>query len=379
MCGGDVCVTAQSICDPYDAVAGATFTLYTPGTSTVLGSAVTDAAGHACISASGGSFDLTVAKSGFDVYVATGVTGSTSIVMQPEGTGGSVITVLGCGGVALPGASVVFKGPSPSTTVVATLVSDSAGEVHFVPLMPGTYSFTASMARFVSQTSTIITYDPCSIPTTKDIFMTAATGFTCCKPATPSGMTASPTPTSTTLYITTAGGTDAFTLDTSICGQTMTLTKSMAYVSDSGPVDGGTCGTPPYTSTYQVPPTIGFAPAEVGYSFLMDSGGTPTLNEGLHEYRGAGNPGAGFTYGGGCNPELDDKAIMWRLPDGTIPGNTIFRYADSAVVNSLSPLSITFTIPDDTGYGPTSYDPATGEMGILINGAPYSTTVTISE
>lgn len=379
-CGGDVCVTAQSICDPYPAVDGATFTLYAHGTSTVLGTATTDAAGHACITASG-SFDLTVSKSGFDLYAATGVAGSTSVVMQPSGTGGSVITVYGCGGFVLPGASLVFQGPSPSTDVVATLTSDSAGEVHFVPAVPGSYSFTASMARFDSQASVIIAYDPCSVPTTKDIILLAAAGYVCCKPPTPPGMSDSPIPTSTTLYITTAGGTDSFTLDAATCGQTITLTKNMSDVGPSGPIDGGTCGTPPYTSTYQVPPTISTSAAEVGYSFKMNDGGAPSLSEGLREFRGPGSPGVGFSYGGGCTG-LDDKLAMWRLPNGTITGNTIFRDATSFVINSLSPLSITFTIPAEPGdgYGPIDQDPYTGDTGgHEINGQPYSTSVTISE
>lgn len=362
-CTAQICVDVLEVCSPYDPVVGATVTLYLPGTLTVAGTGTTDVAGHVCITVASGLYDVVVTASGYTPSTTDGVsTGTTlSISLALTGSGGIVLTVRGCNFLGLPGAVVTFKGPNPSTTTVAVLTTDSAGKVHFVPAVGGTYAHTIthSSGRFTGGSGDVLVNGPCAVARTGIVSMGIGAAYLCC--GTKLGGVASPFPMSKTLNITTAGGTD--TLSVSVCSGSICLNKVM---SDVGPNSTSTlsCPPPPTPNNRTVPPAIGSAAAFVSYGFnLWDVAfSAPTLSETIAEHGSLNYPS------GGCSGPVD-VSRNWRIPGtGCVGGTT--RSATTATVNSLAPtLSITFTIPAGTGFGP----PATG------TGNPFSTTVVIAE
>lgn len=84
------------------------------------------------------------------------------------------ITVSGCNGLGLPGATVVATPTGGGTPFTGT--TDSAGHVQFIDVPLGTYDVEVSRSRFVTQTFTGVTFD-CS----HDINLSVgpATGYHC--------------------------------------------------------------------------------------------------------------------------------------------------------------------------------------------------------
>lgn len=110
------------------------------------------------------------------------------------------ITVTGCGGLALQGASVRLTGPNSYDT---TLTTDSLGQATFTVTDNGSYSYTASKSRFNNGTGSV-TVAACNSPTAS-VALSAATGYVCCSKC--------PDPLLPTLYGSFSGGTVTLSWD----------------------------------------------------------------------------------------------------------------------------------------------------------------------
>lgn len=103
------------------------------------------------------------------------------------------ITVGGCGGLALSGASVHLTGPNGFDSTVST---NSSGVATFSVTDNGSYSYTVSKSRFNNGTGSV-TVTACNSPSAS-VSLSAASGYVCCSKC--------PDPIASTLYGSFSGG-----------------------------------------------------------------------------------------------------------------------------------------------------------------------------
>ncbi len=161
-----------------------------------------------------GTYTLKWSKSGYvggskSVTVAS-CPGTTNVTVYDSPVASALsVAVQGCNGLPLPGATL-----SIDSTYVIT---DSSGNAYFPMPPPGTYSWSISAPRFVTQTGSITITAGCSAALPSPITLSAAAGYTCCGGF--AVIAACPTPVSTTLYFTCAVGSLTLTFcDCSISG-----------------------------------------------------------------------------------------------------------------------------------------------------------------
>ena len=146
--GGTACQVATTVTTCAGAaVAGATVTVTQSGTT--IGTDTTDSSGNACVTVPAtGTFNVAVAKTGYagsnqDVSVTCPTTVPVSLTANASGSG-SRWSAVGCNSIALPGATLAINGGNYTT--------DSSGNTPYIALPNGTYTWTLSKSRFVTQT-----------------------------------------------------------------------------------------------------------------------------------------------------------------------------------------------------------------------------------
>lgn len=153
-------------------ISGASVTIQSSGTT--VGSCTTAASGCCTINLlATGSYTLIVSATG---YVASTTTitatcdGTYTVTLCP--TGGCVtFHVSGCGGVAVPGATVAVAGQTGTT--------DSTGNCCVPIATAGTYSYTVSMTRYQDGTGSVTVSGSCAAPPTINVSLLPASGYYC--------------------------------------------------------------------------------------------------------------------------------------------------------------------------------------------------------
>ena len=172
LCGVTVCVTG---CPAGTPLAGAVVTVRSGGY--LVGTCVT-AAGGCCSMPipAAGSYEVAVTAPGYQPYdgiKSLACDSTATIALQASYAPPTVtLTVYGCCGLALPGADVVLSDGQGGTT-------DSSGQVSFYIGAGGTYTYTASKARFAAGTGSFTTA-PCQTSTTAvSVNLSPASGYAC--------------------------------------------------------------------------------------------------------------------------------------------------------------------------------------------------------
>jgi hypothetical protein len=365
-CGCKVCLDLTSICSLHTPVSAVDVTFYKAGTSTVVGTGTSDASGHVCSpDLPSGLYDAKVVKTGYETETVKDLAcGNHGWYMKPTNYGAN-FTITGCNSQRLPGATVTLTGPA---TLVKT--TDSLGQARFTPEVPGSYTYSVAKAKFDTITGTVTISSTCGGAATVNRALSPASGYRCCSVRMKTSDVPSPEPIPTTLVISSAGGTDSFPFAAATCFKANCYVYPMSDVGASVTPDRRDCPPPPVGNYVEIPPSIGVRNSPVTYTLDLTQV-PPTLTEALREYSGAS--GAGLAYpAAGCG--VSDTRIRWRQPLTCADAASAVRYATSVTLNSLSPLSLTFTFPPGGTYGPVTLASGDG-----VPGRPFSTTVTIGE
>jgi len=175
----------------------------------------------------------------------------------PATCGTITVTVTGCGGLVLPGATVTLTlGGSPA----GSGTTNGSGQVVFTSLVAGTYTVAASKTRF-NTNSTTTTINCATTPSRSvSLNLSPATGYVCC--------TGCPDPYPSTLYLTSSLGSVTLTWAPGYWTGTAVRTIPDAALCHRDPfpigcVDDGV-GSADVTLTYEVT-----CPASVGGSFTI--------------------------------------------------------------------------------------------------------------
>jgi hypothetical protein len=176
-CGGSGCTCSSAICVTAcggAALIGATVTVGT------LAPVATETGGcvSVCLDSLGGagSYQVTVSNPGYITYSNTlplACNGTKFVQLLPVGSGSAAtFTITGCCSQPLPGATVTVGGASYTT--------NASGQVELGLTDAGTYSWSVSKARFVTQTGSF-TITACSSggAVTENLTLLPASGFLC--------------------------------------------------------------------------------------------------------------------------------------------------------------------------------------------------------
>lgn len=228
---GQICLTVNNCCSPFGPISGAGVSVTRHSTGAAIGSCTTNSSGQCCVTVPGNdSYDIAVSKGGsaphtiLNVYVGCAATvNQTSCVYIPGPINACyVFTVLGCsGGGGLDGANVNVTGPKGGGGV-----TDSSGQYTFCTDTPGTYSYTISKTRFITQTGSFaISGTACSTPGGGNTFsLLPDTGYICCSGSTckdPGPLTLTATGPAGSVTLTWCAGVGWWVGKTTLSGQTV--------------------------------------------------------------------------------------------------------------------------------------------------------------
>lgn len=208
--GCTIAVTALA-CDGTTVVSGATVTI-TQGATTICSGTTGGGGGFSCdVSATGaGSYTIEVSKSGWygsTKTITITCPGTTGVAMAIDQTHGYRVQAIGCWSLGVQGVTFAIND--------GTYTTDSSGYTPYFALIPGSYPWTLSKSRWVTQTGTV-TAGSCSasgLPGASGVTNLAlAAGYEC------STCPTSADPTKDTLSLTTALGTITLTYCSSIIG-----------------------------------------------------------------------------------------------------------------------------------------------------------------
>lgn len=363
-CTGSLCVDLAAPCHATDND-GVTITVKDHSTGTVVGTATTDSAGHACLSLAPGAYDVTASGAAGCTTVSwlnqTLTCGGLNLTGDFSCTSGRTIRVFGCNSQPLPGATVTITGAGS-----ATLTTDSSGYAYFFPAATGSYTGVVShpSGRFKSTTFTWTQASLCAYSSVT-FTLVAATGYSCCSfPG-----FSSVYPVSNTLYITDPGGTASFAA--SGCAGSLCVSRTMSAVSAT---DKQFVSCVPSGGSYVPPSDIASGTTAVNYMVTFGGSGatvsqTLTVNAdfgggGLH-YHGA------HATDGACSP-LDTWRSWMIAQSCPIPGGTGYTFDSIGyTINSTYPLNVTVNFTSSgSGYGPGP---------TALTPTPYATSIVVSE
>jgi hypothetical protein len=219
-CAVDVCVVDCS----GNSISGASVSISAPG-GPYTGTTVLGCTGYISIGTAG-TYTTTVSKAGgYQTYTGS-ITytcgGTTTVTLLATGATPCQITVYGCNGCLLTGATVTVDGETYTTT---------AGVASFTLPGPGSYPYTVNATRFATYSGTFTVTSVCSGCSTT-VTLTPATGYVCATVLSCNcGLSAYPWP--TTLFLTdTAWG--SCTLTYNPTDQFWEGTISISWTGDCG-------------------------------------------------------------------------------------------------------------------------------------------------